>query len=104
MSIDPAEIAIGGKVTVEASIENPDTSPAGALVDIRVHFVKANGTTSSKVFKGAEFELAPGESREVRKTISLAQHSTRKHYPGEHKVEIAINGKTEPGGSFVLSG
>lgn len=104
VSIDPAEIAIGGKVTIEASIENPDTSPAGALVDIRVHFVKANGTTSPKVFKGAEFELAPGESREVRKTISLAQHSTRKHYPGRHKVEIAINGKTEPGGSFVLSG
>jgi hypothetical protein len=33
----------------------------------------------------------------------VAQHSTRKHYPGEHAVEVMINGRVEPVGSFSLT-
>ena len=102
ISIEPTEVNIGERVKMEVKIENPSKHPAAALVDLVVHFVKANGSTSPKVFKGGEFELAPGESGTVRKTISLAQHSTRKHYPGEHIVEIVINGRKQVGGSFTL--
>lgn len=101
--IEPAEAPIGGKVKVVATIENPSDQPAGALVDLVVHFVKANGSTSPKVFKGGELDLEAGELRQVRKTISLAQHTTRKHYPGVHKLEIAINGTNQPGGQFILT-
>jgi 3-methyladenine DNA glycosylase AlkC len=102
VSIEPGEVKIGEKVTLEATITNPGKKTCGALVDLRVHFVKANGTTSPKVFKGAELTLEPGESGLVRKTISVAQHSTRKHYAGEHAVEIMINGTTHKAGSFQL--
>ena len=101
--IDPAAVAIGEKVKIEVEVHNPSRKPAGALVDLRVHFVKANGTTSPKVFKGAELNLQAGETGMVRKSISVAQHSTRTHYPGEHLVEIMINGATEPAGSFTLT-
>ena len=102
VTIEPNEVMIGGKVAVEVTIENHGKKQAGALVDLKVHFVKSNGTTSMKVFKGAELDLAPGESRQIRKTISVAQHSTRTHYPGVHKVEVALNGAVKPGGSFSL--
>ena len=73
-----------------------------ALVDFIVHFVKANGTMSPKVFKGGERSVAAGASTRVSKLVSLAQHSTRTHYPGIHTVDVQINGKAHPGGSFVI--
>lgn len=101
-AIEPTSVNVGGKVKIELTIENPDAESCGALVDLRVHFVKANGSTAPKVFKGAELSLEPGSSAVVRKTISVAQHSTRTHYPGEHEVEAIINGRPEPLGTFTL--
>ncbi len=97
---DPDAASIGGKVRIEVALENPSDERARVLVDLRIHFVKANGSTSPKVFKGAELTLEPGEPATVRKTVSIAQHSTRKHYPGSHGVEVLLNGRAHPGGSF----
>ena len=103
MTVGPQSLPIGGKITIEVVVHNPSDGPAGALVDLRVHFVKANGTTSAKVFKGAELNLESGESGTVRKSVSVAQHTTRTHYPGVHRVEVVLNGATVPAGSFVLT-
>jgi hypothetical protein len=55
------------------------------------------------VFKGAELTLDRGESAVVSKTVSVAQHTTRKHYPGEHMVEVLINGTAHEAGSFTIT-
>ena len=102
VSIAPAEVVIGGSITIEVDIENPSGEACGALVDLRVHFVKANGSTSPKVFKGAELQLEPGGAQVVRKTVSVKQHSTRTHYPGSQAVDVMINGRVESIGSFRL--
>ena len=104
VSIDPGSVAIGGKVKLAITIENPSAEPCGALVDLRVNFVKANGSTAPKVFKGAELSLDGGDSAVISKTVSVAQHTTRKHYPGEHAVEVLINGTAHPAGSFTVTG
>ncbi len=96
----PGTVEIGGKVQIEIEVENPSEGEAHALVDFRIHFVKANGSTRPKVFKGRELVLEPGGAATVRKTVSLAQHSTRKHYPGSHRVEVMVNGSIHPGGRF----
>jgi len=36
--------------------------------------------------------------------VSLRQHTTRTHYPGEHRVEVVLNGVVRPLGSFVVGG
>lgn len=98
----PGTVSIGGRVRIEVIVENPSGKPTGALVDLRVHFVKANGSMSPKVFKGAEKTLDPESSAKIRKTISLAQHSTRTHYPGTHRIEVLLNGQVHPGTTFVV--
>jgi 3-methyladenine DNA glycosylase AlkC len=103
VSIEPPAVAIGGKVKIAVTIENPSSEPSEALVDLRVHFVKANGSTSPKVFKGAELTLEPGKFSVVSKTVSVAQHTTRKHYPGEHMIEVLINGTAHEAGSFTVT-
>lgn len=103
VSVTPGSAAIGDKVRIEVRLVNPSAEEGGALVDLIVHFVKANGSTSPKVFKGAEVTLASSEEKTFSKSISLRQHSTRTHYPGRHEVEVQVNGTVVPGGLFELT-
>lgn len=100
--ITPPRPRIGERVRIEVSVRNNGRATAAALVDLRVFFVKANGASSPKVFKGSELEVAPGAGAAVRKTISLAQQTTRTHYPGRHRVEVLVNGEVHDGGSFDI--
>lgn len=98
--VAPDQAKIGEKVIVEAVVRNDADANHQVLVDLRMHFVRANGSTTPKVFKGASFRLAPGEEGRVRKTVSLAQHTTRTHHPGQHRVEVLVNGKVKAGTWF----
>ncbi len=100
--IEPRRVGIGDSVRITVDVENPDEDPHGALVDVVVDFVKANGSTSPKVFRGAERLLAAGERMTVTKTVSLRQQSTRTHYPGLHPVAVQLNGRRSPGGEFQV--
>jgi hypothetical protein len=102
VTIEPPEVHIGESVRITADLENPSSSQGEALVDFVIHFVKARGALSQKVFKGGERSVPAGGSARVSKLVSVAQHSTRTHYPGVHTVDIQINGSTHPGGRFVI--
>jgi 3-methyladenine DNA glycosylase AlkC len=98
----PAVVPIGESVKFTVELTNDGFSTERLLVDLRVHFVKANGRHSPKVFKLKELELAPHESAEFTKTISLAQHSTRTHYAGPHRVEVLVNGRASAAHVFEV--
>jgi len=57
-----------------------------------VHLKRANGSQTAKVFKLTKKELAPGEKITFRRRHSFAPVTTRKYYPGEHAIEIQVNG------------
>jgi hypothetical protein len=73
------------------------------LVDVAVHFVKARAKTSRKVFKVKRVALPPRGEVELRTTISLAVHTTRKPNPGKHAVDVVVNGKAFRAGSFYVT-
>ena len=75
---------------------NPTDFPLRVLVDFVVHFVKANGITSPRVFKGGELDLLPEESETITKTVSAAVHTTRRPYPGTHRIDALVNGVARP--------
>jgi hypothetical protein len=62
------------------------------IVDYVVHFVKASGNTSPKVFKLRTVTLERGEAVTLNATFSLVEMTTRRHYPGKHRVEASVNG------------
>jgi 3-methyladenine DNA glycosylase AlkC len=125
VSIDPGAAVIGGSVRITATVVDtrspgddadaadvraatePVVGPGSATqrvaVDFVVHFVKANGSTSPRVFKGAVRTLGPGGATVVTRLVSLAQQSTRTHHPGVHRVEVQVNGQRSDAGSFLLS-
>jgi 3-methyladenine DNA glycosylase AlkC len=101
--VTPAVAAIGDSVTVTVDLVNDSSAVQRLLVDLRVHFVKASGNTSPKVFKLKTLDLQPGASEQLTKRISLAQHTTRTHYPGRHRVEVVVNGKPGNATTFEVT-
>lgn len=102
VEIGPAVATIGGRVRVGFTVANTGEVPEAYNVDLRIHFVKANGSTSPKVFKVRTIELEPGERADLAKSVSIAQQTTRTHYPGVHAVDVVVNGTVGPAGSFTV--
>jgi hypothetical protein len=71
-------------------------------VDYIVHFRKANGTLSPKVFKGWVLTLGPGETRTLRRKHRFRAITTRRHYPGPHALSLRINGQDSQAVGFEL--
>ena len=100
--ISPQRAVMGGHVVLSFELTNQAKRSADAMIDFAVHFVKANGTTNAKVFKLKTIQLAAGTSLRLSKKLSLAAMTTRKLYPGKHRIEVLINGVATPLGAFTL--
>jgi 3-methyladenine DNA glycosylase AlkC len=86
-------VRIGEAVRFSATL----TAPAAetVLVDYVIYFQsKTGGATNSKVFKLGQFEMAPHQPLQISKKHPLrANMTTRTIIPGEHWVELQVNGK-----------
>ena len=100
--ITPQRALMGGRVEIAFVVTNTDSRRQRILVDFRIHFVKANGKTVPKVFKLKALDLGPREGVSIAKSVSLAEMTTRKHYPGTHAVDVVVNGVAVELGTFEL--
>ena len=102
IQITPATAQMGRAVTIAFELTNTEPQAQDLLVDLAVHYVKASGQANAKVFKLKNLALAPGQTVRFAKKLSLAEMTTRTHYPGPHKVEVLLNGQAQPLGFFEL--
>lgn len=72
------------------------------LIDYVMHFPRANGNTSAKVFKWTEISMQKGEARTLTKTHAYRQVTTRRDYPGPQRLSVRINGQDFEGPTFDL--
>ncbi len=77
-------------------------SPRLVRIEYGVYYVKANGSQSRKVFHITEKELQPKQSYTFDRKQHFKQLTTRKHYPGTHKLVVIINGDELMGKDFEL--
>jgi len=98
--ITPARVSIGDRVSVSFAVRSRSRTAQDLLIDVAVHFVKANRKTAPKVFKLTRVCLEPKATVELHTSVSLAIHTTRKPRPGPHAVDVIINGKAQRIGSF----
>ncbi|MBL8960222.1 MAG: DNA alkylation repair protein [Gemmatimonadetes bacterium] len=99
----PARVRVGQVVRFAFTLTSTSRRTQELIVDYTVHFVKADGSTKPKVFKLAKCTLAPGERVNLSGRVSLAVHTTRKPYPGRHRVDAQVNGLPYHLGSFVVT-
>ena len=90
--LDAASVSWGGELALGARIVNDGAEPARLVVDYALHLQGSRGSGRRKVFKVATPTLAPGEEWGFERTFSFRPISTRVYYPGEHQIELLVNG------------
>jgi len=101
-SINTDRLVMGEYLELEANITSTGKRPQKIVVDYAVHFMKANGSLSAKVFKWKVLDLSPGQCIQLKKKMKIVTRSVRKLYPGEHEVEILVAGKGLSKETFFL--
>ena len=73
------------------------------MIDYVIHYQKANGKLAPKVFKWLDRKEVLTSGNDFQKKHSFKAISTRKYYPGLHRIEIIMNGITKAEAEFELS-
>jgi 3-methyladenine DNA glycosylase AlkC len=100
--LDRRVVSLPADLAFEFEVSNTGDGPARLAVDYIVHYMKANGSRSEKVFKLAALVLPPGETRTMAKRHAFRQMTTRVHHPGAHALELQINGIRYAHTEFVV--
>jgi 3-methyladenine DNA glycosylase AlkC len=102
LRLDEARIRLGDALRFSFALRNRADRPVRVVVDYVLHFRRANGTLSPKVFKLANPTLAPGGTLELRRAFPIRPITTRRYYPGEQRLEIQVSGRILAAATFQL--
>jgi 3-methyladenine DNA glycosylase AlkC len=102
LKLSPGKLAVGDALEIEVSLQSSAKSAQKLVVDYVVYHVKANGSTSPKVFKGWVLTLEAGEKVLLRKQHSFKPVTTRRYHAGQHRISLQINGQTMAEAGFAL--
>ncbi|WFB34580.1 DNA alkylation repair protein [Kiritimatiellota bacterium B12222] len=89
----PEVLSIGEHTLLELTLMNHHSQTQKLLIDYAVTYVRQKGKTGRKVFKWTQITLEPEEHRSLTKKHSMRMTTVRALYPGEHRVEIQVNGQ-----------
>ena len=76
-----SQVVLGGALQFEVRLRSTSKDAQRLVVDYAIHYRKANGRLTAKVFKLRTLCLAPHANLNVTKQHLLAPISTRRHYP-----------------------
>jgi 3-methyladenine DNA glycosylase AlkC len=93
VQVSPKQVKRGGTLVFQCDLLSTSSAGQDLLVDYVIGYVKANGTTSPKVFKLKRLSLAPHGRAEVTASMIFKDLTTRKHHPGRHGLALQINGR-----------
>jgi 3-methyladenine DNA glycosylase AlkC len=100
--LTPKAVRIGDALRFSFELVSTGEKHQDLLVDYAVHFVKANGSTSRKVFKLKRISLAAATRVELRGSVSFRDMTTRRHYAGRHRLDVLVNGVDYPLVEFMV--
>ena len=100
LKVTPQKIRIGESAHLEFKLQVPVNERL--RIEYWVHFVKASGKASKKVFQITEKNFPAGAHQSFKKKHRFQDFTTRKHYAGEHKVVVAINGMAKASATLSL--
>lgn len=103
LAVKPARLCLGESLSLSARLVSTTNRTQRLAIDYVVHYVRAGGATSAKVFKWSEVELPAGGEVTLVKKQTLRDFTTRRHYPGRHRVELQVNGHRLAEAAFDLS-
>ena len=71
-------------------------------IEYAIYYLKSNGKQSKKIFQLSENNFSKNQSFSFARHQSFRDLTTRKHYPGKHKIAIVVNGREMVSSDFWL--
>ena len=101
LKLDSSHVEVGDALNFQFTLTALEDEKL--IVDYLIHFRNKKGGLGQKVYKIKRLELAKGESLTLEKHHPFRKNmTTRALYPGEHILEIQINGNRVAERSFQL--
>ena len=101
LDFDKAKIKVGSQIVFKSKIQTHKKSLGKLRLEYVIHFIKKNGTATPKVFQISE-RVETSSEISIEKRHSFADLSTRKHFPGVHRIELRVNGVIKSEGDIEL--
>ncbi|KTC43784.1 DNA alkylation repair protein [Pseudomonas sp. L5B5] len=101
-TVTPAALHLGERLELAVELVSTHPQPQRLVVDYAIDYIKASGAASAKVFKLKTFTL-PGQARQtLARQQQIREFTTRRHYPGRHRVHLLVNGERLASAHFDL--
>jgi len=101
-ALEKDSVRIGEAIGFNLTLISEEKKPIRLVVHYAVHHQRKNGTTAPKIFKLAERDIKSGEKITLSGKHSFKKITTRRYYPGEHKIEIIVAGVSCGEKGFIL--
>lgn len=86
------KLKIGERLGFSFELKSIHQKKCKLRIEYAVHYVKANGKQNRKIFQLTEKYFEPGTYYSFEKEQRFQDFTTRKHYPGKHRIGIIVNG------------
>ena len=103
LKLDRKKLSIGDRLAFSFRFRVESEATSRMRLEYAVYYVKSNGQQSRKIFQLAEKSFNPGMTYSFNKEQRFEDFTTRKHYPGKHKLGILVNGKELASSEFTLT-
>lgn len=103
ISVQSSVVPWGGELIFELAVNGEDAKDNKYMIDYVIYHQKANGKLAPKVFKWLDRNEVLTNGNDFQKKHSFKAISTRKYYPGLHRIEIIMNGISKAEVEFELS-
>ncbi|MEL7531361.1 MAG: DNA alkylation repair protein [Bacteroidota bacterium] len=90
-----SQVAIGEDLHFGFALQHQASSSLKLRVEYGIYYLKANGKQNRKVFMITENEYEPQKVYPFERKQSFRNMTTRKHYPGAHRLSIIVNGEEQ---------
>jgi len=103
LSVEPQMLVIGGSSMLRYELCVRQGAEARLRIEYGIYFVKAGGQTSRKLFLLKDKTVPGGAFVSGERKHNWADLTTRRHYPGEHRMVLVVNGEEVAEAILVLN-
>ena len=101
LKLSNTKLKIGDRLGFSFALKTRNTA-AKLRIEYAIYYAKATGKQSRKIFQITENNFQPDDNYVFKKEQRFQDFTTRKHYPGKHKIAIVINGRELAKKEFLL--
>jgi 3-methyladenine DNA glycosylase AlkC len=93
LTVEPNQLHIGDSCNLHYSLDIDWETQAHIRLEYGIDFIKSNGKSSRKLFFLSDKKVAEKAHLSGTRIHSFAELTTRRHYPGMHRIVLLINGQ-----------